>query len=184
MNAVEPCHGCAEVIYPCSGLANTGSALNICVNLRSSAAKRRFSVQNCDVALSSCLEQRPNPDADESCSRQVIQVFHADMLGYKTTCQHTDSGGNHKGHRGPNENGPLTNVPARGEQQCCQLRLVAQLSDKYGRKHGQQYLDIHKCPRLSAWCGNADFSGASLFCAFDAGCRVPAFSCASYSVFS
>jgi len=33
-------------------------------------------------------------------------------------------------------------------------RLARKLSDEYGRKHGKQYLDIHKCSRLQTWCGN------------------------------
>src|SRR4030065_60728 len=112
----------------------------LCVPLRLNAV---FRFRHCDVALSSCLEQRPDPDADESCSRQVIQVFHADMLGDKASCQHTDSRSNDQGHGGPDEHGPFTDVPVRGKKQCCQLRLVTKFSDKHGRKDGKQYLEIH-----------------------------------------
>src|SRR4030042_2501270 len=38
MNADESCHGCTGAIHPYGGLANTGSALNIHVYLRSSVA--------------------------------------------------------------------------------------------------------------------------------------------------
>jgi hypothetical protein len=40
VNANESCRGCTEAIHPFAGLANTGSALNICVYLRLTAFSR------------------------------------------------------------------------------------------------------------------------------------------------
>jgi hypothetical protein len=44
MNADDSCHGCTETIHQFGGLVNTGSALNIRVHLRSSAANCFFQI--------------------------------------------------------------------------------------------------------------------------------------------
>src|SRR4030067_296365 len=55
MNANESHHGCTEAIHPFGGLANTGSALNSRVYLRSSAADCRFWVDCCPDPLIAAL---------------------------------------------------------------------------------------------------------------------------------